>query len=513
MAISVTPNLTTITTCDATTGWSPAPTLSTDFFVEGTGSVGVKVSAATSSLYKYTIASAIDCTGKHIYQWMLVTTKPDSKADGGYRMYVEDSSGNYGYWYVGGYDTAAGWTCFVIDPASTPTTASGTINVASIKYIGVQFKHTLKVTGTTPNCYWDISRYGTGLTVTSGTTDAITFENIYTTDVASSYGVVSKKEGVYIVNGKLIFGGTGSENVDFVDTNQLVVFPNNAFVSTSFYGIQVLAGSGTVNFTLGAKSGTAGISGCVLKSALSTRTFSFNVSDGDIDKMLLYGTTFQNAGVISLPATATNREVLNCNFNACGELVPSTCIMTNCNFVSAAAHAMQMSSTSHQVTASNFISCSRGVHIDTAGTYTFDALKFAGNTYDITNSTASAIIVNATNLANPSTTENTGGGSITINNAVTLTVQGVKTGSEPTNYVRCRIEKASDGTTIMNEEAQTSYGSSGYYKATESYNYTADVDVRIIARYKGYLPFQTTGTITSAGLTVTAVWIVDPNYT
>ena len=57
------------------------------------------------------------------------------------------------------------------------------------------------------------------------------------------------------------------------------------------------------------------------------------------------------------------------------------------------------------------------------------------------------------------------------------------------------------------------YGSEGFYKATESFNYTADQPVIIRARYQGYIPFETTGTITNNGLTVTAVWLVDPNYT
>lgn len=107
---------------------------------------------------------------------------------------------------------------------------------------------------------------------------------------------------------------------------------------------------------------------------------------------------------------------------------------------------------------------------------------------------------------------NTGTGSVVVANSVNLEVNGVFTGTEPTNYVRCRIEKTSDGTTIMNEEAQIAVGD-GIYKATASYNYAADTAVTIRARYKGYLPFETTGTITSTGLKVTAVWVEDTIYT
>jgi len=183
--------------------------------------------------------------------------------------------------------------------------------------------------------------------------------------------------------------------------------------------------------------------------------------------------------------------------------------MENCNFVSADDEALLLSSTSHNVDDCNFIGSPNAVRINTAGTYEFDNLKFSANTNDIDNTSGGTVIVDCINTSNP-TTET---GDTTINNTVVLTVQGVTTGTEPTNYVRCHIMKASDSTTLMNEEAQTSYGSDGYYKATENYAYPgSDVDVIVRARYKGYLPFETTGTITSTGLTVTAVWLPDPNY-
>ncbi|PIR79959.1 MAG: hypothetical protein COU25_02605 [Candidatus Levybacteria bacterium CG10_big_fil_rev_8_21_14_0_10_35_13] len=109
------------------------------------------------------------------------------------------------------------------------------------------------------------------------------------------------------------------------------------------------------------------------------------------------------------------------------------------------------------------------------------------------------------------------GTTFTPASTATLEVNGVKTGTEPTNYVRIRIQADSggpltEGTEIMNTQATTSYGGSGYYKAVASFNYTSDQPVVIRARYKGYLPFETTGVITSTGLTVTAVWQIDPNF-
>ncbi len=136
----------------------------------------------------------------------------------------------------------------------------------------------------------------------------------------------------------------------------------------------------------------------------------------------------------------------------------------------------------------------------------------------IYNNSGGAVTLNISAGGTTPSIRESNGSSTTINNSVTLEVNGVKTGSEPTNYVRCRIEarlggSLPAGTQIMNTEAQTSYGSEGYYKATQSVNYTGDQPVTIRARYKGYIPFETTGTITSNGLAVTAVWITDSNFT
>ena len=168
-------------------------------------------------------------------------------------------------------------------------------------------------------------------------------------------------------------------------------------------------------------------------------------------------------------------------------------------------------------------SAGHAIRITATGTYSLVGNTFTGFGADGTTSAAifndsgGAVTLNITGGGNTPTVKNGTGASTTVNNTVTLEVNGVKTGTEPTNYVRCRIEAAAGGplpvgTTIMNQEAQTSYGSEGFYKATMQFNYTADQPVIVKARYKGYLPFESSGTITTSGLTVTAVWQTDSNY-
>jgi hypothetical protein len=154
------------------------------------------------------------------------------------------------------------------------------------------------------------------------------------------------------------------------------------------------------------------------------------------------------------------------------------------------------------------ITCTGTMDFDTAGTYTI-----SGCTLNVvTNSSGGAVTLV---LTNGSTVTTNTGPNISLENPVTIEVNGVTSGNEPTTYARCHVEAASggpesEGTVILNKEAQTVDGST--YKATETYNYIGDQDVIARARYKGYLPFVTTGTITSTGLTITAVWQPDPNY-
>jgi len=97
---------------------------------------------------------------------------------------------------------------------------------------------------------------------------------------------------------------------------------------------------------------------------------------------------------------------------------------------------------------------------------------------------------------------------------VTLTIGSVVSGDEPTAYVRCYIEAAAggdlaEGDTLMNSYASVSDG--GKYKATQQFSYTNPQPVTVKARYKGYLPFETSATITG-DLTIKAIWQADPNY-
>ena len=225
------------------------------------------------------------------------------------------------------------------------------------------------------------------------------------------------------------------------------------------------------------------------------------------------GLVIINAGTVQLVA---NIPIHGVTFQQCDEISASGASIENCTFKSGTSTvALTVNSVSEMNNIKNcqFQNNTRAIKITSAGTYTFDNLKFSGNTYDIENASSGLVTINCINGSNPTTYINTGGGTTVINNAVTLTVRHVKTGNEPSEYVRVAIYKKSDMTEIMNKDAtETDELNSGYYKASTTYNYTGDTTVIIRAREKGWLPFEAEATITSNGLDVSAVWLPDPNY-
>jgi len=507
MVATITPQLTLVSDCDAVEDWTGDPTLDTEVYIQGTGSLSAKVSKITYTAMKPLPAPA-DLTGQIIYAWMMTSTilGSDTKANGGTRIRVEDGAGNWREWYVAGKDTwTGGWECFAARADYGWDAQSATApDITAITAIGVVFK--MLASSTKINFWWDVVRYGTGLQVTAGTeADPATFEDIFSEDdaTANKYGVIGKYEGVYYLTGKLIIGST-TEGVAtyFKDASQIIVFKDKPF--GVFYEIEILGNAtATTKVYFGTKSGEVGISGCVFKPAGDSK-YKFTATNTNITDLGIYGCTFLDADTISLPTYSTTREVLSSSFEACATVLISTCTVKFCKFINADDAGAEISSTTLNMTDSDFITCPYGVRITVTGTFTFDALMFTGNTVDIDNTSGGAVTVNCVNGSNPTTYT----GDTTIVNVVYLTVDVIDEDLNPIQDAAVYIERISDGATLMNELTDVNG------RAQETYNYLGDEDIIVRIRKSSptatrYLPIETSGTITSAGYTLTAVLYED----
>jgi hypothetical protein len=393
-----------------------------------------------------------DFSSTHLYIWFYSTI-------GKFITTLEvrvGASTNYGYWTIpGGYQ--GGWQCIVIDTSRSFDRNSGTApNKAAINSVGIN----LVLNGAPrniANTWVDVMRFGNGgLTVTGGTSgDPGTWAQILAEDASTTagkaYGVITKQGGAYVLQGPITFGSTTAGVATyFKDTSQVIMFDDQP-VSSTLYEIKVQGNAtGTTKVYFGTKSGSNGISGCFFKSVGTTAKFKLTATDSNITDLGLYGCNFVNAATISLPTYSATREALNCAFEACAEVLASTCTLTYCNFVSSASYAVQIASASHNLTYCNFINCSTGIE-QTVNSVTFTGCGFsssgtghaievkagtgtnnlsgctftgytAGSTtaayYNTGNGT---LTVNVSNGANP-TTYSTGTGSVTLVSSVSLTV-------------------------------------------------------------------------------------------
>jgi hypothetical protein len=480
MAGTVTPNLTTISLCEATTGWSAqggSNTLNADNYVQGSYCIHNYNASATARGADYDMGSGgTSLTNQTIYCWFAFSKKDNIPVKGstGLRLRLTDTSGNYSEWDIAGSDTLphGGWIAYAIQTSVTPSRNSATpANIGSIRYCG--WRCGGSVIGKT-YIYFDAFRYGTGLSIKGGTSGTpISFEDLYLEDSSSAnaYGVIDKVFGVYYAQGAINIGSTtNGDSTYFKSTGQVLVF-KDAQVGPAFYQIN-LQGNSTANTEVyfGDLSGGRGITGDVIMCEKATQVPKYGLyADGpNITSFGFYGTSFVNASAISFPTYSGTKSIVDCSFQSCSEVVPSTTTMQYDTFVAATGVALRMATTSHHISDCSFVNCAAGVGI-TGGTgeYTFDGMKFAGCTKDVRNSVASAdVVINCINDSNATTYENTGvpAGTVTISNPVSLTL----TGLVPTSEVR--IYGSSQGGTTSGTLSSFSETLTVYSGGLQSYS-------------------------------------------
>lgn len=157
-------------------------------------------------------------------------------------------------------------------------------------------------------------------------------------------------------------------------------------------------------------------------SSRSKYAWGFHASTTTSAVYNLNGLQVIGAGTVTLKS---GLPLTGVTWSKCDTIASIGAVLDSCTFnASVGTNALTLASVaeSNSVDRCRFTSNSRAIKITTAGTYTFDGHTFTGNTYDIENSSAGAVIVNNINGSNASTYINTGGGSTSINNPVTVSV-------------------------------------------------------------------------------------------
>jgi len=524
--MTVVNNLTEVSDCDASTGWSifnlsgvvsglsDVTTTSEDMTVnvEGTACQAFDCDKESGG-YEFNLAVTTDLSESHLYIWVSVPTAlggledlvPAGGGQSGLFLTARDSSGNRGYWHVAGGDTWDGaWKCFVAYLGNTPDTNSGSApDTSNIDYVGFGVDHPNAKSKASVNIFFDLCQYGNkGISVYGGTEGSeLDFDDIVTGDAAGAYGIIRKYGGVYFVNGPITFGDDGNDCF-FKDTGKTIVFESQEHVSGELYKFEIIEGaSQTTQFDFGNKSGTQGIQGCTVLSPGGI-DYLFDFSGETIEQVQLYGSTFQNMKSAIMSASG-EREVLSCAFidQTSGEIFPNGIDFQYNNIINPVHVGMVLDDPDvADITHVNFIACPVGVEFRASGEYSWNDVKFTNCPVDVWNNSGGALVINASNGANPT---NTSGESITINNTVRHYVSGVAQNSEVTY-----VSGEGDSAIILHSLENVTATGTTYYE----YSYAGDFEVDILIMHLSYEPFLQTVELSDSTQTLPITQVEDRVY-
>lgn len=477
----------------------------------GTGPAG-----PASIMYEHTSSISVPADGAVLIHHLWAAPPAlNTIANGGVHIMVGNGFGVFYAWDISGSDflpaPKGGWANYAINPViGSPDDIVGS-PVTPYNTFGIAVSATAQARGNPNAC--NAVRYGrceSIFTNGDGINGYCTFEGYGDTDstLTNKWSLIDPVEAGYKFQGLMSLGSTGIA-VDFRDSNVNINIANTIKVTSGFNKIEVNNVSSNIEWTAINISSL----GTISKGAFEA------VANATIDKT---NCTFTDMNTFIYQSNST---LTNTIYRRCGQVTQGGGLFDGCTFDKSMATTALNVADLDNISNCSFVSDGTGYAMELTSAHAGNSFALSNTSYSgyassdgstgnecIYNNSGGAVTINITNGGDTPTIRNGSGATTIVNNAVDLEINGVTSDNEPTAYVRCRIEKTSDGTTIMNKEAQTSIGD-GFYKATEAYNYIADVPVTIRARYKGYLPFETTGTITNAGLTVTAVWIEDFNYT
>ena len=290
MAIIVTPNLITITTSETATGFASyggtvtdAANADADLNIQGNACIAWGIKNAGAFHLYFTSSALVNLQNQHLYIWaQTIAPKVVSAFKGlGISVMVARSAATPGiastaYWSVDGNDTyPGGWQCYVVDMNRRPDRSGSAWtadSIASCSKFGMFFSCSLAGARAGNNFFIDAIRYGSGLTVYGGggTTAAATWDDIYNADNlgTNKYGIITKRAGVYFLQGSIQIGATSSFTTSFSDNNQIVQFEPK-YVSQSLYQLSITGSSTTCSFgsAIGTGTGSIGLNPIVVRGA------------------------------------------------------------------------------------------------------------------------------------------------------------------------------------------------------------------------------------------------------
>lgn len=458
------------------------------------------------------VANVVNATGKNI----LVHTGPSTPgqiqnigpvaAKKGMIFGMLSTAGNWRMWHVHGQGTPFGYqrdVPLIINSNNTTGLlhSTGTLNAAAVDTFG--FAVSGGGVGTT---VWDFySMWALDTTTICGGTSSnpVSIPGIVqaAADGHERKSVVQQGASQAIIYQPIRLGSGGTESI-YLDLNATAIeFPRQYDLDRG--QVNYCSADGVAGLTYWAGPGDTIKHRNSVISSPSKYHWGFFSASTTADTA-----TYDFSGLQIIGAKPINTKggvrMIDTTFNGCGTVDANGMYFNECTFTASIdTVALQIGAPWEMecIVNSTFSSNSVGLEITASGTYNFSGITFASNTVDVRNSSAGAVIINSLAGTSISTTENTGGGSITINNSKTLELTGLVTGTEVHVYrtsddVQLAVDEGVAGTTF-----------------TYNYNYLGDVSVYITVLKVGYQWIRYDGQILGTnGITIPVLQQVDRNY-
>ena len=425
MAVSVTANLTVISDVESITGWTDGGSFGsagtsmladTEIFWQNTQAASAKVSKNNTGWIQHIRTSQdMSATDTHLFWWLKTDIIANITA---MTIRIGSSTTDWKEWTQDITSWGGEWRCFVQDLNATPSNSNGTINMSAVTITGVLYNTTSVNFRAIENCWVDVVRFGTGLTVTGTDFD---ISDITADDelVANKYGVMESKEGVNFCQGRLTVG-SGATTTTFNSTDEVLIF-KDAPVSTTLYEFNFV-GSGN----------TSVIEGLICKSAGITdgSRYYLDASDTNAD-VTITGSTFIRGGLIDFSSTS---DIQTTVFNNCFQITPSTGTFkfnSISNYVGAEGGALLWPTSDANIADLTFAICDEDVEYDAtsdATTPTFFNIIHDDNAsdFDVNNTSGGAITIALTGTSNGNSST---GSAVTFSAATTISLTNIISGS------------------------------------------------------------------------------------
>ncbi|MDB4575334.1 hypothetical protein N9112_00060 [bacterium] len=229
-----------ISNAESVTNWN-GDTFSLEPDIKTQGSNAVACSLTTNGANEVWFAGSWNLTGKTLRISMSIAFFGNLQTTTPIDVFLYDNAAEYINYFASIDDYSGGWVDIIIDCDQFTATT-----LTAVTRVGIRFTTASKPRNVPANAWFDNWRYANTLTITSTTTEAVSFSDAAAADATAEYFMLIDDDGTVKAFADIIVGGSGSENCNLVSINEQINFPERN-VADTLYNIRTQQGTGNTD--------------------------------------------------------------------------------------------------------------------------------------------------------------------------------------------------------------------------------------------------------------------------